>query len=225
MSVFFLSLLLIALVVMVIICLGFYWTNSAWLLSLILISCLSLTIYFNPDLYHWFLYEKDRQSYLRAQAILKNPQSIVNLVQKLERRVTIEPSDAKAWFLLGRIHAGQDNWEKAHDALFQAYRLNPKDIKTAIFYVETIWHVQGRLNALARHILHQVLRQEPKQADALMLLATEARQRNCPKEALPYLQELRQLFLEESEISRSIDKAIKKANQADDSECEHASEV
>ena len=225
MSMLWLSLFAMVLLILLVSIGVFYFTEVGLIFITVLTLGLCLAIYCNPDMYHWFLYEKDKQSLASAQMILKNPQSLKNLTQKLEKRLVLHPEDAKAWFLLGRIQAAQEHWNKAHDALLQAYRLKPQDISTALFYVETIWHVEGRLNDLARTILLKALAQDSQQPDALMLLATEARQRNCPKEALVYLRKLRRVLASQADIRQNIDEAIIQANQADDSQCVHVSSV
>lgn len=221
MTLFFLTLALMFLMIITLLALSFYYTQSGFQTFILMFAVFAGVLWFNPDLYHWYQFEKDKQSAEKAQSILKDPRSIEKLTEKLKQRVRLYPDDAKAWFLLGRLYAAQGDWKHAHDALFQSYRFNPLDTKTALFYVESIWHTEGRLNSLARHILQKIIKKEPKQPDALMLLSTEAQQRNCPKEALKYLETLRQLFSTDSEISQSIDEAILKAREADDSKCQH----
>jgi cytochrome c-type biogenesis protein CcmH/NrfG len=133
-------------------------------------------------------------------------------------RVQEAPNDAKAWFLLGRLRAGQGDWKGAHDALLQAYRLNPNDHKAAIFYVETILNNQGQLNVFARQILQKVLTQDPNQADALMLLAADAKQHQCYQLAAQYWQKvLPQVPKEEKmydALKTAIDEALTQPKQA-----------
>ena len=225
MNVFFLTVAMMTVMIVSLLALSFYFTRSGVLTTICFFMVLLIAFWFNPDLYHGYQFEKDKQSTEKAQLILKDPRSIEKLTDKLKQRVQLYPNDAKAWFLLGRLYAADADWTHAHDALFQAYRLNPTDSKTALFYVETIWHTEGHLNDLARHILKKVIRSEPHQPDALMLLATEARQRNCPREALKYLETLRQLFSREKDLSENIDEAILKAREADDSKCQRSSDA
>ncbi len=197
-----------------------YYTRS----GLCAFACISLAFIsgfmVNQDILHWFQHEKEQQSIAQAKNILNNPNAIQNLIEKLQQRVKNYPDDAKAWFLLGRVCAGDGQWEKAHDALLQAYRLEPDNIKSALFYVETIWHTQNKITAHAREVLLKILAQEPNQPDALMLMANEARQRQCPKEAIVYLEALRNLMASEEELRVSLDDAILKAQQEDNSKCQ-----
>lgn len=197
----------------------FFKTQSFGLMLVLMMGVLSLTYVVQPDMWHWYQHESDEKRIQKAQSILKDPTRVQQLLLSLKQHVQKDPKDARAWFLLGRILASSQDWGGAKAALQHAYQLEPYDIKTALFYVETLWHVQGHLSSKARLILQEILKKEPHQPDALMLLATEARQRNCPKEALDYLQTLRAVVVSEPNITQSIDEAILQLKAADNSQC------
>lgn len=48
-----------------------------------------------------------------AKQVFSNPKRLKELMKNLEVRTKQFPSDDKAWFLLGRIDAGQGEWESA----------------------------------------------------------------------------------------------------------------
>ena len=160
-----------------------------------------------------------------AQSILKDPSRVQQLKDSLKRHLKKDPQDGKAWVLLARIHASAQDWQSAHQAILHAYQLHPEDIKTALFYVEALWHVEGYLSPNARQILLGILKKEPTQPDTLMLLATEARQRHCPKEALGYLKTLRVVVAADTNITKSLDEAIIELKSADNSQCLHSAET
>ena len=197
----------------------YIFSKSARCYSLFVILVVSGAIYCNQDLIAWFKFIQERQAITKAKAILANPQSLQTLLANFRKHLELNPQDAKAWFLLGRVYAGQGEWQDAHDALQQSYRLEPNNIKTSLFYVETIWHTQNKITPQARHILIKVLAKEANQPDALMLLATEARERKCPQEAIIYLQKLRDVLMSQEELRKSLDDAIFKAEREDNSQC------
>jgi len=186
------------------------------LLSGILIVTLTLGLWCNPDLFLWHQHLSQQQAFLQAKQILKQPGKVQELIKRLESQVAHHPDDAKAWFLLGRIYASNNDWTKAHDALFQAYRLEPNNDKTAIFYVETIWQSQGKITDHGRLILEKVLKKDTNQPDALMMLAADAKDHQCYQQAIAYWQRILVLLPKDSEMAQAITDAIKKAHKKKD---------
>lgn len=210
----------IALAGLILIFLAFLLWSDDKILSLItMLVVLSLLYFVQPDMWRWYQFERDQKRLKTAQSILKDPHRVQQLMESLKKHVKKSPTDAKAWFLLGRIYASSESWNDAYEALQKAYQLQPNDIKTALFYVETIWHVEGHITSEARVILLEILKKEPLQPDALMLLATEAKQRHCPKEAMGYLQTLRVLVSSDTNMTKSLDEAILELKSADNSQC------
>lgn len=202
-----------------------FWSDDRILSLVAMLVVLTLLYFMQPDMWRWYQFERDQKRLKTAQAILKDPHRVQELMESLKKHLQTKPNDAKAWFLLGRIHAGSGAWNEAHVALQKAYQLQANDLKTALFYVETLWHVEGNLNSEARTILLEILKKEPLQPDALMLLATEARQRHCPKEAMRYLQTLRALLSSDVNMIKSIDEVILDLKSADNSHCLDTSET
>lgn len=186
------------------------------LLSGILVFTLVLGLWWNPDLFLWHQHLSQQQAYLQAKKILKQPGKVKELIKRLESQVAHHPDDAKAWFLLGRIYASHNHWTKAHDALFQAYRLEPNNDKTAIFYVETIWQSQGQITDHGRMILEKVLKRDANQPDALIMLAADAKAHQCYQQAIAYWQRILVILPKDSEMAQAITDAIKKAHKKKD---------
>ena len=181
------------------------------MLILIFGLIIGLGFWFNPDIYHWYAFIHQQQSINEAKEILKQPKKVTELMQILERRVHEEPNDAKAWFLLGRLKSSEGNWVEAHDALFQAYRLEPKNIKIAIFYVETIWQTQGEITPYAKKILKEILKQDTNQADALLMLASDAKDKKCYQQAIQYWRQILVLLPKDSQMYQALMDAIQEA--------------
>jgi cytochrome c-type biogenesis protein CcmH len=170
----------------------------------------------NPDIVNWYQFIQQQKALQQAQAILKQPKQVEHLLERLQQAVVEHPDDAKAWFLLGRIYAANQDWPHAHDALLQAYRLHTKDIKTALFYVETIWHTQGRITHQAHDILQSVLKIEPNQPDALLMLATDAKEHQCFEQAIGYWKRVLVMFPKDSEMYKILLEAIDDAQKKPD---------
>lgn len=209
---FYISFFIILILLIAIIGLGFRLKNSLWFLTLLAVT-LGFSLYCNPDIWNWFQFEKNTQAFEKAKAILQQPNQIQNLKKTLQKQVGNHPEDAKAWFLLGRMYASEGQWNHAHDAVFQAYRLEPKNLKTAIFYVETIWQTQGQITPQARHILDRVLKIDENQPDALIMLAADANNRACYKQAISYWQKILVMLPKDSEMAQVITEAITKAQK------------
>lgn len=180
---------------------------------------IALGYWFNQDLLTWYHSEQDMRHLAEAKQILNDTKKFSSLVSQLEARVLAVPKDAKAWFLLGRLKAGQGDWQRAHDALLQAYRLAPDNEKYAIFYVETIMNTQGQLNAFARQILHKVLSLQPQQADALIILAADAKQHHCYHQASLYWQQVLAQVPKDAPLYQSLQSAIDEALLHSDKGC------
>lgn len=203
--------------IILLICIGmfvyaFKVKNKLWFWTLVILT-LGLALYSNPDIWNWYQYEKNTQAFEKAKAILKQPNQVKRLKQSLQAQVVKHPEDAKAWFLLGRMYASEGLWNQAHDAVFQAYRLEPNNLKTAIFYVETIWQTQGKITPQARYILNQVLKKDDHQPDALIMLAADANNRGCYQQAITYWQKILVMLPKDSEMAQVITEAISKASE------------
>lgn len=203
---------------------AYYRTDSFKLMIGVMIVVLTLVYWMQPDLWRWYRYESIQKRLKVAQSILKDPSRVQQLKKSLEKHLKNNPQDAKAWVLLARIDASADEWPSAYEAIQHAYQLQPDDMKTTLFYVESLWHVEGYLSSRARRILLEILKKDPTQPDTLMLLATEAKQRHCPGEALGFLRILRAVVASDANITQTLDEAILELKSADNSQCLHSDE-
>lgn len=185
----------------------------------LLLGLCALGVWINPDLKKAYedIYQKQELS--KAKQILSSPQQFNQLLKNLQERVKTAPNDSKAWFLLGRLYAQKEEWPAAHDALFQAHRLEPQNIKTGLFYVETVWHIEQQLTTYARKILQEILEQEPNQPDALVMLAADAKAHHCSDRALKYLNALISIVPQDSPMYHDINREIKNLEKDSDHKC------
>lgn len=200
-------------------------TDSFQLIIGVMIVVLTVVYWMQPDLWRWYHYESIQKRLKLAQSILKDPGRVQQLKESLKKHLKKDPQDAKAWVLLARISASAEEWTSVYEAIRHAYQLQPDDVKTTLFYVESLWHVEGYLSPKARRILLKILKKEPTQPDTLMLLATEAKQRHCPGEALGYLRTLRVVVASDTNITQTLDETILELKSTDNSQCIHSDET
>ena len=87
------------------------------MLAILFIGIMGVGYHINPDLWRWYQHLQQQQSLDKAKAILAEPKKIAMLKIRLEDIVKLHPTDAKAWFLLGRLWAAEKNWKQASHAL------------------------------------------------------------------------------------------------------------
>lgn len=160
-----------------------------------------------------FLWRNERQH--AAETLLpgiKNPQV---LIEKLQKHLAAHPRSARGWYLLGRLYASQQLWEKSYQAFGKAYELNSHDDLIAVNYAQSLLTRENPHDEeAARKILKATLEEHPQQADALLLLALNAQHRHATEEALTYWRRLLLLVPESSPEAASIRKAIQELNNS-----------
>lgn len=160
-----------------------------------------------------FLRRNERQH--AAEALLpgiKNPQV---LIEKLQQHLAANPRSARGWYLLGRLYASQQLWEKSYQAFGKAYELNSHDDLIAVNYAQSLLARENPDDEeAARKILKTTLAEHPQQADALLLLALNAQHRHATEEALTYWRRLLLLVPEPSPEAASIRKTIHELNRS-----------
>ncbi|TAL61437.1 MAG: tetratricopeptide repeat protein, partial [Legionella sp.] len=123
-----------------------------------------------------------------------------------------KPRSAKGWFLLGKLYSSQTEYGKAQDAFTKAHELNPDDEQFTVFYIHSLWISNNQqFNDAIRQLFKDSLVKNPKQADALAMLAMDAFLEHHNEQAVGYWQRLLQLTAPQSEEAEAIRKAIAKA--------------
>lgn len=136
------------------------------------------------------------------------------LIEKLKARLAKEPESARGWYLLGRLYASQNEWQQAFQAYEKAHQLAPDNEEATINYVQSLWHLNHRqFNKEIRELFQLVLQKNPKQPDALAMLAMDAFIRHAYQQAINYWQELLDIVPPQSADAQAIRKAIAKAVQ------------
>ena len=165
----------------------------------------------------WFAWQHDQIKQAKAeqvQAILRQFKSPEVLIEKLKQKLDDTPQSARGWYLLGRLYASQNDWRAAHDAFQQAIQREPSNEHYLMNDIYAKWMInQQQFNPEIRKNLQTLIQQNPKQPDALALLAMDAYQQKNYQQATAYWQELLVLAPSDSEAAGALRKAIAKAQR------------
>lgn len=168
--------------------------------------------YFWGDFANWQEYLKHNESQQRVQQMLKTIKTPQELIAKLKAKLDDTPKSAKGWYLLGRLYSAQKEFEPAVQAFAKAYAFAPDNEQYAVNYAQGLWQLnQHQFNPEIINLFSGLLHNNPKQADALAMLAMHAFMSHAYQDAIDYWQRLLQLAPEQSEESLAIRKAIAKA--------------
>ncbi len=164
-----------------------------------------------PD---WRAYRQKEEHQAQAKAMLKSLRNPDDVVQRLKEKLASDPQNSQGWYLLGRLYASGNRWQKAHDAFKSAYTLKPNDIPIILNYAQSLWQLNHQVfNRKIRTLFQSVLEKNSNQPDALAMLAMDAFLRHSYRPAIAYWQRLLTLVPPQSEDAKTIRKAIAKAQR------------
>ena len=160
----------------------------------------------------WQNYLQKNESQKQAKQMLRSIKSPQELIGKLKAKLDNRPKSAKGWYLLGRLYSAQNDNEQASEAFAKAYQLAPDNEQYAVNYAHGLWQLNNRqFSASIIELFHKLLGKNPKQPDALAMLAMNAYLNHDYHEAISYWQRLLQLVPPQSDEALAIRKAIAKA--------------
>ena len=159
-----------------------------------------------------YLIREEKQQ--QAQKMLQSIKSPQELIEKLRAKLDNSPKSAKGWYLLGRLYTGQNAKQEAVDAFAKAYQFEPNNEQYAVNYAHSLWQVHNRqfTEQITKTFSH-LLENNPKQPDALAMLAMDAFVSHAYEDAITYWQRLLQLAPQQSDEALAIRKAIAKAEE------------
>lgn len=153
---------------------------------------------------------QEAQVKLMLQA-MRDPQE---LVDKLKAHLAKQPHRAQGWYVLGRLYASQGKWLLAEKAFAEAHRMNPKSERFAVNEAQSLWQLNHQqFNERIRQLLQGVLNRNPKQADALAMLAMDAFLAHAYSRAIEYWERLLAILPPQSGDASAVRKAIAKARK------------
>jgi cytochrome c-type biogenesis protein CcmH len=166
---------------------------------------------------HWFewqgfkLTEKKQRE---AKQVIQALGSTEAIVERLRARISEMPKDAKAWFLLGRVYGSTGDWQHASEAYVMAHGLEAENHEYSLHYAQSMWELNhNAFDDKTRLLLHVILKQNPKQPDALAMLAFDAYSQHHYQDAVRHWERLLELIETSSEEAGKIRQAIAKARQ------------
>lgn len=155
----------------------------------------------------WSTYQQQQVKQKQAEQWLAS-QSTDALIGQLKTHLAAQPS-AQGWYYLGRVYLHEAQWQNAKHAFAESYRLDPKDIKNAVNYANTLFQLnQQHLTPDARVVIDHVLRQDAHQLDALAILAIDAYNKKDYQQAETYWTRLLNLLPPHSKEAKAIHKAL-----------------
>jgi cytochrome c-type biogenesis protein CcmH len=136
------------------------------------------------------LYQRPVLAYLsnpEAPADASVPPMVMEMIARLEERLSGQPDDADGWFRLGRAYAVLGRGEAANAAYARAYKLTPDNPELVAEYAAFLYegdpqNTSGQVFGLFSR-LHKL---DPENRDALWFLGFAAYQKGDHKQALGY---------------------------------------
>jgi cytochrome c-type biogenesis protein CcmH len=144
----------------------------------------------------------------------KFPPMVMEMVARLEKRLTEEPNDAAGWARLGVSYANLGRMAEARQAYAKSYRLEPDNLEVITDYA---WLVYGEdpknTEGLAFELYTKLYRAQPQNPDALWFLGLAAYQHGEFTKSVKYWDRLLALLPPESPTGEHVRNAIAKAKQ------------
>ena len=160
----------------------------------------------------WTHFQDKQARVQKAEEVIKQFKNPQELIEKLKSKLDQTPASARGWYLLGRLYSSQRDWHAAKDSFAIASRLKPENERYRVNYIDALWKLnQQQFTVEIRKKLRHLLHKNPKQPDALAMLAMDAYQQQHYRAAIRYWQKLLKLTSPDSEASKALRKAIAKA--------------
>ena len=119
------------------------------------------------------------------------PPMVMEMVGRLEKRLSEQPDDADGWFRLGRAYAVLGRFEAANAAYARAYKLNPNDPQLVAEYAGFLYNGDPKnMNAQVVGLFGRLHELDPENRDALWILGFAAYQKAKYKQALKHWEHL-----------------------------------
>ena len=135
-------------------------------------------------------------------------------VAKLARRLEQNPDDASGWSMLARSYMSMERYGDAAGAFEHLTSLSPNDADAWADYAEALAMANGHnMGGKPLEAANRALQLDPKNRQALVLLASAAFEAHDYQKSIDYWQKLLPLLPADSEAAKSVADQIAKAKQ------------
>lgn len=164
--------------------------------------------------FSWRTFVHQQYAQEQAREMMKSIKDPQQLITTLRSKLSDDPQSAKGWYLLGKLYANHNDLKEAVEAFAKAYHFKPEEEEFAVHYAYSLWQENNQqFNAQIRGLFAHVLDKNPKQPDALAMLAMEAFSSHAYEQSIGYWQRLLELAPAQSDEAKSIRKAIARAQE------------
>jgi cytochrome c-type biogenesis protein CcmH len=141
------------------------------------------------------------------------PHEVDAMITQLAERMAQQPEDEKGWRILARSYYALGRYAESAQAYERLVKLVPRDAEALADYADALAMLQGRdLRGRPAAMLGQALALDPTQWKALMLLGSEAFEREDYRSALGYWERLQPMLPPDSELKEQLNAAIETAH-------------
>ena len=148
----------------------------------------------------------------QAPAAASMPPMVMEMVGRLEKRLSEQPDDAAGWFRLGRAYAVLGRAEEANAAYARAYKLTPDDPQLVAEYAAFLYdgdpqNTGGQVFGLFSRLYEL----DPENRDALWFLGFASYKKADHKKALGYWERLLKALPADSQEAEHLRMIVAKA--------------
>lgn len=156
--------------------------------------------------------QREAKSIRAAMTQIHSPQQ---LITALRNHLSRHPNSAKGWYLLGQIYLHQQQFAAALTAMNKAHQLQPNNIDISLGYAHASFFAKHRrLDSPTRALLYKLVQDDPKDIDAINLLAIGAFADHRYQQAAQYWQTILSLVPNGSSDQKLLLQMIGRAQRA-----------
>jgi cytochrome c-type biogenesis protein CcmH len=142
----------------------------------------------------------------------RSPDQIAANVDKLAKKLELNPNDPQGWVMLARSYSSLDKFSESANAYAKATELNPKDADLWAEYAFATAMAGGRsLEGKPMELINHALKVDPENAKALQLAGSAAFEAKDYKKAVDYWQRVLKKVPADSEVGKAITERINEA--------------
>ncbi|MCP3673303.1 MAG: hypothetical protein GY829_02365 [Gammaproteobacteria bacterium] len=144
----------------------------------------------------------------------KSQQALSNLYLALRTNVELLPSNTNSWRTLAMFNSTYGRINEARAAMRMAMKLEPLNVDLKIDLVQVLFRSKEQRDLFySRQLLTEVLKEEPENQDAMLLIGLSSYQFGMYKRAIDEWTKLLNITQPDSAINNMIKQRIEKAQQ------------